>query len=604
MADDSQYAFTIPPPGADDASAPSSAPPPPSAERTKKRKHKHEVPVTGPAATRAAAAAQEEPMAVEGETEGAKDGEAAGEEEERPLSHKEKRLAKKRKLALEAAGEDPDAPAAPAAAEKKGDAHPPTMIGGTLVGNTPARSAHGIWVGNMNYATHPRELLAWFAERGLKEVTRINMPSGKRSHENNRGFAYLDFPSETDVTIAVGLSEQHLDGRKLLIKSSVDYTGRPAPSTSSAPVPASETDPSTLPPLHPSALDPAAPTPAPAAPGAAAVPQTLNRTARKILDKQRNPAGPTLFIGNLGFETTVEDVRDMFERSHKRAAEWAPKEKGKKGETSGKKPGKGKEKAENEDEKAEEGEKETEEVDTDRDDDSSDSEEEEDGEKENEDGEKEEKKKGGKRDKKEKGGQLDLSQAKDAGIRKVRLGTFEDSGKCKGWCFVDFHLPAQSTRALLNLGNHSLNGRKLNVEYASAEAVRRGGLGTRAASKANGRAKREGGEQGAGGRGPKRQRGEEGGKRGGEWDDNAVRDFARSGDAGRDDGRNGDGFYTGPPPARGGNKGARGDSGWDRKKGGAAKEGVRLKSGAALAIAQRASEAIVQSTGRKMTFDD
>lgn len=108
------------------------------------------------------------------------------------LSHKEKRLAKKRKLAAVQAGEDPEAAAAAAVASKPAKSattatHAPTTIGNTLVGNTPARSAHGVWVGNLNFATHPRELLAWFADRGLKEVTRINMPGGKRSHENNRG---------------------------------------------------------------------------------------------------------------------------------------------------------------------------------------------------------------------------------------------------------------------------------------------------------------------------------------------------------------------------------------------------------------------------------
>ena len=114
--------------------------------------------------------------------------------EETPLSHKEKRQAKKRRLALEAAGEDPDAPehakpgkksAAGAAGGQPGAT--PLMIGGTAVGNTPARSAHGVWVGNLNFATHARDLLAWFQARGLADITRINMPNGKRSHENNRG---------------------------------------------------------------------------------------------------------------------------------------------------------------------------------------------------------------------------------------------------------------------------------------------------------------------------------------------------------------------------------------------------------------------------------
>jgi hypothetical protein len=189
---DADLAFTIPPPkdgGDDDNSPPSFIAPSASSsshkdkDRSKKRKSKHDPPAS-------AVEEQEQEEAV---------AEESGEPEEKVLSHKEKRQLKKRKLAAEAAGEDPDlidsptAPAVGAGAEKKGDAPPPTMIGQTLVGNTPARSAHGVWVGNMNFATHPRELLAWFAERGLKDVTRINMPNGKRSHENNRGCVSFPF---------------------------------------------------------------------------------------------------------------------------------------------------------------------------------------------------------------------------------------------------------------------------------------------------------------------------------------------------------------------------------------------------------------------------
>ncbi|GAA5836227.1 hypothetical protein JCM3766R1_003461, partial [Sporobolomyces carnicolor] len=110
--------------------------------------------------------------------------------EDAPLSHKEKRQAKKRRLALEAAGEDPDAPQHDAKKSKTASgaaSTTPLMIGGTAVGNTPARSSHGVWVGNLNFATHARDLLAWFQARGLAEITRINMPNGKRTHENNRG---------------------------------------------------------------------------------------------------------------------------------------------------------------------------------------------------------------------------------------------------------------------------------------------------------------------------------------------------------------------------------------------------------------------------------
>lgn len=39
----------------------------------------------------------------------------------------------------------------------------------------------------MNYATASKDLIAWLEQRGLKEITRINMPGGKRAYEANRG---------------------------------------------------------------------------------------------------------------------------------------------------------------------------------------------------------------------------------------------------------------------------------------------------------------------------------------------------------------------------------------------------------------------------------
>lgn len=254
-------------------------------------------------------------------------------------------------------------------------------------------------------------------------------------------FAYLDFPSAAEVQIAVGLSEQHLDGRKLLIKDSSDFTGRPAASTSTATdsnVPNGSVksviatlDPSALERPHPNA--PASHASAANGPGgagptdAAAAAPSLNRTARKILSRQRNPAGPTLFLGNLGFETTSDDIRDMFDRNQRRASEWAPggnadaKKESKKGKG---KLAEGEDGADGEEEEAAESDS------SDEDESASGSGDEE---QEAEDGD-EKKGKKSKKDRKDRG-PLDLSKAKDAGIRKIRLGTFEDSGKCKGCVF-------------------------------------------------------------------------------------------------------------------------------------------------------------------------
>ncbi|KAJ1308583.1 hypothetical protein OPQ81_004282 [Rhizoctonia solani] len=64
-------------------------------------------------------------------------------------------------------------------------------------------------------------------------------------------------------------------------------------------------------------------------------------------------------------------------------------------------------------------------------------------------------------------------------LKKIRMGTFEDSGLCKGWAFLDFLNTTYATAVLVNPRNHHLNGRKLVLEYGSPDAVRRGGGGPR-----------------------------------------------------------------------------------------------------------------------------
>ena len=41
--------------------------------------------------------------------------------------------------------------------------------------------------------------------------------------------------------------------------------------------------------------------------------KTHSKTAQKILRVQKQPPAPTLFIGNLGFETTEDAIRELFE---------------------------------------------------------------------------------------------------------------------------------------------------------------------------------------------------------------------------------------------------------------------------------------------------
>jgi len=58
-------------------------------------------------------------------------------------------------------------------------------------------------------------------------------------------------------------------------------------------------------------------------------------------------------------------------------------------------------------------------------------------------------------------------------IRKVRLATFEDSGKCKGFAYIDFFDVDSATKALRAPDKHMLDGRKLRLEYASEEATKK-----------------------------------------------------------------------------------------------------------------------------------
>ena len=190
----------------------------------------------------------------------------------------------------------------------------------------------------------------------------------------------------------------------------------------------------------------------------------------------------------------------------------------------------------------------------------------------------------------------------DKWIRKIRMGTFEDSGKCKGcvsligysdaannsqpshrWAFVDFTTIEHATAALINPKNYFLGGRKLVVEYASPEAVRRGGGGPREKS-----AKKkpvEGDEDAE----PKAF------QRRGERVRPARKRQAEDGPAEED---------SAERPA----KKPRLDKAEDtskRRKDGREREGrpkSRAKPGAALASAKREAVSIVPSQGKKITF--
>ncbi|KAJ7246542.1 hypothetical protein B0H12DRAFT_1187116 [Mycena haematopus] len=335
----------------------------------------------------------------------------------------------------------------------------------------PAKRQNSVWVGNLTFKTTTEALTEFFKDVG--ETTRIHMPTkaptAAGAKAENRGYAYVDFTTPEAQKAAIAMSEQNLFGRRLLIKDGTDFTGRPA-------VPGADG----------------------AAVGGVEVPKTHSKTAQKILRAQKQPAAPTLFLGNLGFETTEQSIRGLFD-AHR------AKEKEKAADAEG----------------------------------------------------------------------VTKSEPADKWIRKVRMGTFEDSGLCKGFAFVDFTSIENATSALVNPKNHLLDGRKLVVEYASADAVRRGAP----------KVKRE-----DGGAEQKPYRRKEAKSRGPRAEKELQRERAA-----RD-----------PPARKADSYAAPSSAPQDAASGGAHEKRKgpknRPKPGAALALAKRESAAIVPSQGKKVVF--
>lgn len=135
---------------------------------------------------------------------------------------------------------------------KKGKPLPPSISGAdstsepnesTTKPEVEKRSEHGIWIGNLPWTVTKDDLRKFFVENSEitdEGITRIHMPSpddGKPANkvedsrgwkkQHNKGFAYVDFSTAEAATEAVELSEQLLQGRRVLIKNNKSFEGRP-----------------------------------------------------------------------------------------------------------------------------------------------------------------------------------------------------------------------------------------------------------------------------------------------------------------------------------------------------------------------------------------
>lgn len=155
---------------------------------------------------------------------------------------------------------------------------------GDATGNkAKARSQHGVWIGNLPFDATPTELRRWMVANSggaitEESITRLKMPMNKdkgRPKPVSKGFAYVDFDGAGPQMAAIALSESVLGSRSLLIKDSTSFEGRPKAEKVKADDEAGDEQPA---------------------------------------QKEDKNANRKVFVGNLGFDTTEDDLWAHFEK--------------------------------------------------------------------------------------------------------------------------------------------------------------------------------------------------------------------------------------------------------------------------------------------------
>jgi RNA recognition motif-containing protein len=143
------------------------------------------------------------------------------------------------------------------------------------------RSDYGVWIGNLPWSATKESLRAFLvdnAEIKSEQITRVHLPPPSKPVNPewtrkplNKGFAYVDFSTELAMYSAIALTETKMDGRALLIKNAKSFEGRPDK-------PKAEED--------------------------------KDSGARgKATGKPTHPPNKRVFVGNLAFDVTKEDLQ-------------------------------------------------------------------------------------------------------------------------------------------------------------------------------------------------------------------------------------------------------------------------------------------------------
>jgi RNA recognition motif-containing protein len=134
------------------------------------------------------------------------------------------------------------------------------------------RTLSGIWIGNLPYTTTKGDLqnfLTTDESHVIKpeSISRIHLPTNKAKNgkPQNKGFAYVDFTGVGVLDKALQLSEKLFLGRRVLIKDAKNFEGRPAVS------------------------------------------------AVNNKETSGHPPNTRIFVGNLGFDLTIEDLENHFQ---------------------------------------------------------------------------------------------------------------------------------------------------------------------------------------------------------------------------------------------------------------------------------------------------
>ncbi|KAK0739980.1 hypothetical protein B0T21DRAFT_363745 [Apiosordaria backusii] len=153
------------------------------------------------------------------------------------------------------------------------------------------RSPYGVWIGNLRFTVTKQELKQWFVDNSggaitLEDITRVHLPTAKPSAApgagpkkptENRGFAYVDFATYEANVAAISLSETEWYRRKVLIKDAKSFEGRPEKKEEPAPV-------------------------------------DLTNGAAKPITAAPASTSTKVFVGNLSFQVTEDDLREHFHK--------------------------------------------------------------------------------------------------------------------------------------------------------------------------------------------------------------------------------------------------------------------------------------------------